>query len=883
MSQQSPRLEKDVTDDQRQPLGNHSDVPHEASSVLVYPPGYIAPSVELLAPTYAEQTELSVIAEDDETAERSRISIQFVRHEPDLSTSLTEQRRVSTESAYTLEIGQESTRILGNNVPVDPLELSQREVAMDITISSDTFHSIPLDSPQAPSQRSLLGHRHLPSPSAPHTEKYTKETSDTSYSVPHSFTAPLPEIPPWNPRSTSQQDNTTSPLPVIRSATAVSTLIPTTLDIDILLRDPDSEAPSHKTSVSVFPSLPAPMPLRKSMRALRDPSMGLGNLGAATPSAPVGGKRTSWLMKAREVKAMEGASKKVSILGGNIGTSMVPGMGSNKRKSGDMLTIPGIMGLEEERKSKAAKHLDTDIAPLKSKDPDKGKEKESRTQHNALERQATPEPPQSPPAEPEGMLDRFKKTVEGLGARVGKSMGKSLGGNAAASALAEARAAAEARVAERHHKEEEMTMAMGAPVVSRTQEEIPHGLSPVEVKEPLVAPTSVTDLERRLSVSDLFPTTGSVKGKSKEPAKVFQFAPSVAQDSRNNEKANRESTTTTPPNSPPPSHPGSFALPSGPVFNKPPPVFVPPAPVSKSAPSVTSPKDPSFNLPPSTAFSMPASMSLGLAPHLPSPLSSNSKQGPLLSTQSTLESVQLDFLLGDREMPSWMPSTQDTEYSSGSGFGTHLQHNQNQETLDEDDSWPIDEKLAAGVQWTFGAGSKEDSMTWSTLPSESQRADMGPSYRDQLEDMDNDEGKQNRQIPGAFDMEVGDDEYEGDEELVVGDSELEEMVMNHNGSTVSLVEVRPEFIPTILRLTVRSVHSQRSLEVRVNCLWLLQRRRSLKLASSVKHQNLSAARWAQVRRGSPKSRRCCKWLLSLPRRFGSSLACRPLRLKVFFL
>jgi hypothetical protein len=85
-----------------------------------------------------------------------------------------------------------------------------------------------------------------------------------------------------HPTGHAQEDNTTTPFP---------------------------KAPDKPLS-SLFPTLPEPMPLRKSTR-LRDPSMNIVMLGAATPGATAG-KRTSWLAKAREVKALEGNGKKLN-------------------------------------------------------------------------------------------------------------------------------------------------------------------------------------------------------------------------------------------------------------------------------------------------------------------------------------------------------------------------------------------------------------------------------------------------------------------------------------------------------------------------------------------------------------------------------------------
>jgi hypothetical protein len=77
-------------------------------------------------------------------------------------------------------------------------------------------------------------------------------------------------------------------------------------------------------------------------------------LGAATPGATAG-KRTSWLAKAREVKALEGNGKKL----------VVPVIPSHKRGfDKDML----VGNNQEVRVPKIAKLVEGDIAPRNSKE-----------------------------------------------------------------------------------------------------------------------------------------------------------------------------------------------------------------------------------------------------------------------------------------------------------------------------------------------------------------------------------------------------------------------------------------------------------------------------------------------------------------------------------
>jgi hypothetical protein len=204
------------------------------------------------------------------------------------------------------------------------------------------------------------------------------------------------------------------------------------------------------------------------MKPPRDPSMNAVLLGAATPGAAVGGKRTSWLMKAREAKALDELSKKSHPpgMGSGVGASSSLTLQSSKRKS-DHFSSPQLGIRDDEWPSKLAKTSEGEMFSY----------------------------------------DRLRKTVEDLGVRVGKMVGKSVGSDTATvlAEVAEARAAVKAKVAERDHKGEELNMALPAP------ETVEH-------------------------------ETG---------------------------------TSTTPPHSPPlQSH--SSAMPSGPVFKKPSPVFVPP-------------------------------------------------------------------------------------------------------------------------------------------------------------------------------------------------------------------------------------------------------------------------------------------------------------------
>ncbi|KAJ7706194.1 hypothetical protein B0H17DRAFT_615314 [Mycena rosella] len=714
------------------------------SSVLAPEPKAEEP--QLLVASPGDQNELSIIAEDEEP-ERSRASMQGPAA---AQTEVAEQLPTQVDLSKDLDtiVASSSSTATFQTIPLSPTQ--------------------PVDSSNAVS--STDSYRRSQSSASPDVASHPPPPPDSQAQF-GNYTAPLPEIPPWHPRETHH--DLTEPLPPLPAVAETPSNVEM---VDVVPRPTSPKGLTHKASVPSFPSLPAPLPFRKSIRA-PESSAPYGPLGTATPGGALGGKRTSWLAKAREVKALEITVKKPLPA-----PSVAPGVPSgNKRKSGDMFGTSGITGLEEEeRRPKAAKNVDGDVAPTKPKTPDS----------------AQPQPDQDAEMQPhtndgeqEGLLFQLKRTVDGLGARFGKSMGKSLGG---AAALAEARAAAEVRLAERHHKEEEATMALGAPSVAPSRVASIGMPAPDESTADPVRVSHPSGSQPRLSLSDLT-TFSESKGKGKEVSKAAvqtsKPLPSVPPPHDNDLRD--KSTTTTPPDSP---SPAIFHMAPAPVFNKPPPVFVPPAPAPAPAPTLN--QATTFKLP-TTAFSMPASMTLGLASRLPSP-----KQAVPLSAQSTLESMQSDTLFDSQEsVPAWMPSTQDTEYTSG--FGSQSQcsppHGPMTE-LDEDDSWPLDEKLAVGVQWFNVNNGKEDSLTWSTLPTQSQRGDTGPMPQD--DGPGPDESRKHERdfhpIPGSFHMDMDEDEDEdedegegegeGDGDIAFDQSVLGEMEIDFKKSTVSLVD-----------------------------------------------------------------------------------------------
>lgn len=686
-----------------QPLLN---TPSTLPAVQIVPISSIPPQ-EVTEQLNVERNDLSVIAEDDEPSERSRLNI---------SARIRPLETLTVQPPEPAEEPNSSIQLSSLKSIQDP---SHHDMEIISTSSMNSLHSVPLDSPL----------------------QYSDKTADLL----------------------SMQEESDGPVSGL-SAYALPELLPTSSTAEIHdshMADPQEAEETVKASEKhippSFPTLPEPMPLRKSMRHPRDTSLNAVMMGSATPGAAVGGKRTSWLMKAREIKALEGPPKKslVSPFTLNYGTVNTLAQGT-KRKSEDTIPVTPTVGEDGPRQSKVAKVFEGETASRTSTDAQHDNILEEPAEKSPMPQEAD----QHDSPMQHGVLDRLKKTVEGLGVRVSKTMSKSVGGGAA-TALAEARAAAEARVAERDRKEEEMTMAMGPPTAP-------------EVDAASARPNKDDEGRQndgRLSISDLFPTESRMKEKHKVPGKPFHFTPSFVPTSAKKNKdttSARERTSTTPNHSPPQAK--NQALPPVPVFNKPPPVFIPPPPGPKTA-SSTAAFSSVFSAPSSSKYTMPPSMAFRLSPHLASPSSpAGAQKTAPLSAQSTLESVQSNLFDHD-DVSTWIPSTQDTEFTSA-----YQSQPQETQICDEDDSWPMDEKLSAGVQWTYGA-SKEDSMTWSTLPSQSQRADTGPIARG------------NEQDPSASDLDLKNRE-DANEDLERRDFELEDVIMGSSKTTVSLVEVR---------------------------------------------------------------------------------------------
>ena len=507
----------------------------------------------------------------------------------------------------------------------------------------------------------------------------------------------------------------------------------------VALHDSDPAPPSVNSPP--IPSLPV-VPLRKSMTTSMENPTGMG---AATPGGPVPGKRTSWLQKARQAKALEIAGKKatsslssLSLLQSTSTASLPSNM---KRKSTD-----GFSGMgedDDERHHKVAKTTMIDTAPTNSI---LNVAADGGPSHLKPARTASPLPLEEQRLETrefgEGdMLDILKKTVEGLGSRTGKSTGKSLGGPAA-TALAEARAAAEARIAERNMKEEQtMNLAHYNSLSLKPTEE--HKEPPLPEPRPLSAGQGSRSLNPSSKHS---PADQPNVIPSKMPNKpVFNIEPAAG------ESESRTTITTTPPISPPLSI-DVFRPPPGPVFNKPPPVFVPPKHVKVARDQME--KD-----------------------------NQSSSSHDSLVPKATLESALSDAVFSNKERstPVWTSSTPDTLYSNL----------ENTNVCDEDDSWPMDEKLEEGVQWVY-ENAKDDNTTWSSLPSQQNTGNLS---EDMLRGGENPNPSTSVYTGGSFADVYDTDAIQRDGmQNVISDSEQDEAPQDATMGTIRLIEVRSSFL-----------------------------------------------------------------------------------------
>ncbi|KAI0814989.1 hypothetical protein BC629DRAFT_1720065 [Irpex lacteus] len=528
-------------------------------------------------------------------------------------------------------------------------------------------------------------------------------------------------------------------------APAATTVYDMDQDITVPLRDSSSSGSlKRKQSVTQFSGLPAPSPLRKSMRMSREPSVGAGLLApslAQTPGAGLGGKRTSWLTKAKEAKALEltGTAKRHALFSeGSASNAVGLGLGlpSGFRKADSRPSSRDIFDAAPPASSNAQTTVqDDDDTNMKIDQPTEipaTKKKPSppldddftgrvdsthaQPQHGTWPSRRAPS--EVPPARQDvvedltvpiseedaeaGALDRLKRALEGAGARSYRSLGKSLGGNAAA-ALAEARAAAEKRVAQRNvvTGEDVSVVEIEQTTVTTSKESQPKEAG--QTADQRDTRTHVSpEADKRLSLSDLVSTSSAQKVKQTAPVSTTQVSP-------RNQEADT-STSTTPPNSPP----VVMQKPSVPIFK---PVLQPSKDLAATkAPTEMKTVPSTDSIPPfvfklaSTDLPAPNPFNVKTA----APIPSGSKPLTAESSKASLFSDNIFDKPGSSK--GWLPTqeTQDTEYSTAP-----MQPQEDE--LDDDDSWHMDEKFRANETWTpygFVNTDKTDN-TWSTLPSRS--------------------------------------------------------------------------------------------------------------------------------------------------------------------
>ncbi|KAH8120293.1 hypothetical protein DFH11DRAFT_1685640 [Phellopilus nigrolimitatus] len=591
-----------------------------------------------------ELNELSIIAEDDESAaERSRNSINTAQapiSAPKNADAPAEKEQVSSTLSDKSGNSKYSHKFPFNIDMATVMDLDDFTQTTTFTGSSSTstqsFQTVALDSPASttkPTTTSATSEAEPPEPSASHrTEESTTE--------------PLP-------KSESQVESTSQ-----------EHLADTVL--------------SQKPIVPHFPTIGAPSPFRKPRWCRR----------TATPAAGPSTTRSSWLVKAREAKAVEDHARKAGA------PVTVPALASahhttlgNKRKSGEMLGLVHDEDVPEHdetgRMQKMTKIAETSPVLAMLKEQDKHPFGRLRDQIEDVKDTDAEIGDGS-----EGMIKKLKKTVAGFSARAEKSMGKSLGG-AAATALAEARAAAEAKIAERHAAEGRVVPSPAAPAPLVTEERkapIPVFTAPPPEAKRQEESRSSKEADRRLSVSDLNANASSSLRHPHKPRPVTssKYDDHIAADT---------STSTTPPHSPPRARQPVFTLPEKPK-PQPMPVFFPP---------------------PSQTFSRPEPESFAPS-RVPQPLPAHST---FYSTQSTFPDS-----IFDHETPPWMPFSQDTNFSDPNPLQIEQINDFNRDAtdpetdMDADESWHLDDKF--GEAWTpVIIGMKDDSMTWSTAPTRS--------------------------------------------------------------------------------------------------------------------------------------------------------------------
>ena len=480
---------------------------------------------------------------------------------------------------------------------------------------------------------------------------------------------------------------------------------PAFVDMSVPLREEASGAGIPRNpSLSYFPSLAVPSPLRKSTRGLRESSLEPSQ--ATTPGTGLTG-HTSWLTKVREAKAMEVTNKRASV----ASASLAAPSGGVKRKSGEILGRLPHSDEHEERKVKIPKTSSPDVtetAHFESR-PATTSTIQSQTVDVHIAKSADGAPPLQVGTEAD-LMAPLRKAVESLRARTGKSVSGNF---------------VEASTQERFGVDADV-VASKADVLPRPDPLYPTPAPDTLATEAIIHATTPPKSDQQAAEPVIVAASHEAAGNSRQRLSLSDLVPKQEQSNATKRTSTNEtSVSTTPPDSPPAMKKTTFFVPGGPVFNKPPPVFVPPpTTVPKASPPVAPdvPKGQSSELP---SFALGAPFGLGLHP------TKLSKSPPLalLSGQSTQSTSFSDNVFeSQNNIPAWVPDSQDTQVTSQESLPV-LDKREHPADLDDDDSWRLDDKFAVTNQmWTPFAGvtAVEDSMTWSTVPSQSQIGGKSP-------------------------------------------------------------------------------------------------------------------------------------------------------------
>lgn len=499
-------------------------------------------------------------------------------------------------------------------------------------------------------------------------------------------TAPLPLIP----LSHSALPIHASPhtMPAVRVNSSVSTPDMMLSDFPVPVRE---DGPSGKKF-----ALPSNSPLRKSLRMGRDASF--GPIPPLPANGAVIGKRTSWLQKVRSYDAGE---KRKSAMGGlrsSNGAALsfaaihplpsVPSLAtakfapSSKRKSGEMLG-DAASGKDLTGKSAISQIDDMQPPPHKLAKLYDSKEVTDLVGDNYdLRKHHHTSGARQPSIIKHGPLDNL---IEKTATLLMIQQSTPTDSAAVQTALAAAKADADC---ERQRIDSIISKVhVGAAAKESTSLEFDQVIRPITMTTPVpndlknsLRNSTLSTHPRRLSVSDL---VTSYESKDATP---------LRQDL-----------------SKPLSETNSTAIPHDPVFKR----------LAQDAPaSMLQTKPLNFTRPISPVFSLP------VMSRPPSMQPVFTRPPVALSAQSSLASGFSDGVFSQKSDRA--PYSQDTVYSVELETQAVLPQ-------DDDDSWPVTDKAGNDdIAWTPFEYNKDESLTWSTLPTKSVRDNTA------------------RSVPGAF-------------------------------------------------------------------------------------------------------------------------------------